>query len=70
MEFTSIDGVSVRPDGVALLTSPFSPPGAKSGATPDGGVGGQVRPMYHSGLVMTPCYDGGSVPFFGENISD
>ena len=43
MEFTSIDGVSVRPDGVALLTSPFSPPGAKSGSTSDGDVGGEVR---------------------------
>eukprot|EP00904_Undaria_pinnatifida_P002243 jgi/Undpi1/12019/HiC_scaffold_4.g01718.m1 len=42
MEFTSIDGVSVRPDGVALLTSPFSPPGAKSGSTSDGDVGGEV----------------------------
>ncbi|CAN0183993.1 unnamed protein product, partial [Hapterophycus canaliculatus] len=29
MEFTSIDGVSVRPDGVALSTSPSSPPGSK-----------------------------------------
>lgn len=27
MEFTSIDGVSVRPDGVALSTSPSAPPG-------------------------------------------
>lgn len=32
MEFTSIDGVSVRPDGVELSTSAFSPPGLKSPA--------------------------------------
>ncbi|CAM9859710.1 unnamed protein product [Ectocarpus sp. 4 AP-2014] len=33
MEFTSIDGVSVRPDGVALSTSPSSPPGSKPPAS-------------------------------------
>ncbi|CAN0183211.1 unnamed protein product [Pylaiella littoralis] len=37
MEFTSIDGVSVRPDGVALSTSPSSPPpGVKAPAAKDG----------------------------------
>eukprot|EP00903_Cladosiphon_okamuranus_P012374 g11597.t3 len=40
MEFTSIDGVSVRPDGVALATSPSTPPGAP--AKDDGAPAGQV----------------------------
>lgn len=37
LEFTSIDGVSVRPDGVALSTSPFSPPGTGAAAVEGGG---------------------------------
>ncbi len=42
MEFTSIDGVSVRPDGVALSTSPSAPPGGGSGAGEDGAAASQV----------------------------
>lgn len=41
LEFTSIDGVSVRPDGVALATSPSTPPGGP--AKDDGGPAGRVR---------------------------
>ena len=41
LEFTSIDGVSVRPDGVALATSPSTPPGGP--AKDDGGAAGRVR---------------------------
>lgn len=47
MEFTSIDGVSVRPDGAALSTSPFTPPGSKGSAKSDSGKA-QVLP----GLVL------------------
>lgn len=67
MEFTSIDGVSVRPDGVALLTSPFSPPGAKPGAKSEGGAGGEVRVMCHS-VESAPHGRSRAVGHVGPNV--